>query len=320
MTETIEAESAGRIAARQSGPDSQAAALAAAVRTRRRPASRSTTVAGPEHGAQATAETDEAMRRGAGGPAPHAAQAFELALHRPHRAAHRRLACAGGTGATNAALTGACLGARTALITVSGGRAPRSDLVVETGELDQGWCHTVGYLSPILAAAAVGGHLTGTPLDGDAAAAVLAAGLADTAGAERIAARFADAAHLIVIASGADRASGRELTLKVEEASWLPSAYRDLETFLHGQSRRPTRRRRLSSSRRPRRSCRAARPCPPGPRGRGPRAGSPVRGDPRRRPRRRAGPDLTSAGRLLVEAPDSRHRSPAAGKRDRSSS
>ena len=74
----------------------------------------------------------------------------------------------------------------------------------------------------------------GTPLDGDAAAAVLAAGTQDAAGAERIAGRFADAAHLIVIASGADRAAGRELTLKVEEASWLPSAYRDLETFLHG--------------------------------------------------------------------------------------
>ena len=56
----------------------------------------------------------------------------------------------------------------------------------------------------------------------------------DEAGAERIAARFADAAHLIVIASGADRPAGRELVLKVEEASWLPSAYRDLETFLHG--------------------------------------------------------------------------------------
>ena len=40
--------------------------------------------------------------------------------------------------------------------------------------------------------------------------------------------------HLIVIASGADRPAARELVLKVEEASWLPSAYRDLETFLHG--------------------------------------------------------------------------------------
>ena len=41
-------------------------------------------------------------------------------------------------------------------------------------------------------------------------------------------------AHLLVIASGSDRPAGRELVLKVEEASWLPSAFRDLETFLHG--------------------------------------------------------------------------------------
>ncbi|MDO8483451.1 MAG: SIS domain-containing protein, partial [Candidatus Limnocylindrales bacterium] len=46
--------------------------------------------------------------------------------------------------------------------------------------------------------------------------------------------QLAAAAHLLVIASGADRAAGRELVLKVEEASWLPSVYRDLETFLHG--------------------------------------------------------------------------------------
>jgi fructoselysine-6-P-deglycase FrlB-like protein len=37
-----------------------------------------------------------------------------------------------------------------------------------------------------------------------------------------------------VIASGADRPAARELVLKVEEAAWLPSSYRDLETFLHG--------------------------------------------------------------------------------------
>jgi fructoselysine-6-P-deglycase FrlB-like protein len=49
-----------------------------------------------------------------------------------------------------------------------------------------------------------------------------------------MAARLADSRHLVVIASGADRPAGRELVIKVEEASWLPSAYRDLETFLHG--------------------------------------------------------------------------------------
>jgi fructoselysine-6-P-deglycase FrlB-like protein len=46
--------------------------------------------------------------------------------------------------------------------------------------------------------------------------------------------RLAATRHLVVIASGSDRTAGRELVLKVEEASWLPSAYRDLETFLHG--------------------------------------------------------------------------------------
>jgi fructoselysine-6-P-deglycase FrlB-like protein len=92
----------------------------------------------------------------------------------------------------------------------------------------------VGYLSPILAAAAVGAHVSGHPLDVGAISDLLADGAKDVLGAESIAAFLADAAHLLVIASGADRPAGRELVLKVEEASWLPSSYRDLETFLHG--------------------------------------------------------------------------------------
>ena len=40
--------------------------------------------------------------------------------------------------------------------------------------------------------------------------------------------------HLLVVASGVDRVTARELVLKVEEAAWVPSAMRDLETFLHG--------------------------------------------------------------------------------------
>ena len=59
-------------------------------------------------------------------------------------------------------------------------------------------------------------------------------GTRDEAGAEAIAARLADARTLLVVGSGADRPAARELVLKVEEASWLPSAMRDLETFLHG--------------------------------------------------------------------------------------
>ncbi len=112
--------------------------------------------------------------------------------------------------------------------------AALADIVVATEELDQGWCHVVGYTSPLFAAAAVGAHVAGRPVDRDEVARLLREGQHDTAGAEHIAARFADATGLIVVASGADRPAGRELVLKVEEASWLPSAFRDLETFLHG--------------------------------------------------------------------------------------
>jgi len=121
-------------------------------------------------------------------------------------------------------------------VTVTG-RSPAgalADLVVETRELDQSWCHTVGYLSPLVVAAVVGAALSGRSLEATTLERPAAAGTEDGAGAERIAARLADAGHLMVIASGADRPAGQELVLKVEEATWLPSAFRDLETFLHG--------------------------------------------------------------------------------------
>ena len=113
-----------------------------------------------------------------------------------------------------------------------------TDIVVATGELDQSWCHTVGYLSPLLAAARSGRAAAG---EADAAArrrgdpGLLAPGSAPThgRGARRRRDRLAERA-IIVIASGADRPAGRELALKIEEAAWIPTAYRDLETFLHG--------------------------------------------------------------------------------------
>ena len=144
----------------------------------------------------------------------------------------------GGTAATNAALAASrAAGARTAIVTASG-RSPGgaiAEIVVETGELDQSWCHTIGYLSPMLAAVAVGALLSGRAVDVDAVDPPPGGRDARRRpSAERIAAELAGATHLLVIASGADRPAGRELVLKVEEASWLPSAYRDLETFLHG--------------------------------------------------------------------------------------
>jgi fructoselysine-6-P-deglycase FrlB-like protein len=243
MTDMIAAEPAvaRRILANQAGPDSQAAALATAIATAAR-AGRAVIVTGcgtSEHAALGTVDILREAARAAGlpGPGAIAAQAFELSLDPPADALVIGVSHEGGTTATNAALAAARdAGSQTALLTVSR-RSPGAafaDLVVETHELDQGWCHVVGYTSPMLAAAAIGAHLSGRPLDGDEVAQVLAGGSSDETGAERIAGRFADAEHLIVIGSGADRPSGRELTLKVEEASWLPSAFRDLETFLHG--------------------------------------------------------------------------------------
>jgi glutamine---fructose-6-phosphate transaminase (isomerizing) len=243
MTDMIAAEPAlaRRILAAQAGSESQAAALATAIATAAR-AGRPTVVTGcgtSEHAALGMVEILREAARAAGlpGPEPVAAQAFELSLDPPADALVIGVSHEGGTTATNAALAASrAAGSETALLTVSR-RSPGAalaDLVVETHELDQGWCHTIGYVSPMLAAAAVGAHLSARSLDGGEVARILADGSTDETGAERIAGRFADAAHLIVIASGADRPAGRELVLKVEEASWLPSAYRDLETFLHG--------------------------------------------------------------------------------------
>jgi fructoselysine-6-P-deglycase FrlB-like protein len=243
MTDMIAAEPAlaGRILDRLAGPGSSAATLAAVVRA--------TVAAGDpvivtgcgtsEHGALAVAAILRSAARAGGlaNPSILAEQAFELSLTPPAHGLVIGITHEGGTAATNAALAAArSAGANTAVITVSR-RSPAGALatiVVETDELDHGWCHTVGYLSPILAGAAVGAHLSDRPLDGATVTRLLADGTRDETRATAIAAALADAAQLLVVASGSDRPAGRELVLKVEEASWLPSAYRDLETYLHG--------------------------------------------------------------------------------------
>jgi glucosamine--fructose-6-phosphate aminotransferase (isomerizing) len=192
-----------------------------------------------EHGALAGVEILRDALRAAGLPTATlcAEQAFELSLDPVASGLAIGVSHEGGTAATNAALE-ACRseGARTSLITVTE-RAPGAaiaDIVVTTDELDQGWCHVIGYLAPILVFTAVGAHISGAAVDPETARELIADGVAQTAAAEAIAARFADARQLLVIASGSDRPAGRELVLKVEEGTWLPSAYRDLETFLHG--------------------------------------------------------------------------------------
>jgi len=197
-----------------------------------------------EHGARAFAAiiADAATRagiRGAGQPGGVlAAQALEAALAPQRGGLIVGVSHEGGTGATLAALDAAvATGARTAAVTVHPA-APigRFGIVLATGEVDLSWCHTVGYLSPVLAAVAIGAALTSVPGDADpyAVRALLEAGVAQGATAEGIASELAGMRELIVVASGADRTAGRELALKIEEAAWLPTTLRELETVLHG--------------------------------------------------------------------------------------
>lgn len=240
MTQMIAAEPAimERILAAGAARGSAAASVAEAVRATldRGQAIIVTGCGTSEHGAIAVAEV---LREASGSRLVSDAQAFELSLDAPSSGLVIGVSHEGATTATNAALSAAhAAGARTALITVSGRSpgAPLADIVIETHELDQSWCHTVGYVSPIAAAVAVAGHLTGRHVPPAAARDLFRSGLTTLAQerAGAIADSFAGIDRLVVLASGADRAAGRELVLKVEEGAWLPAAYRDLETFLHG--------------------------------------------------------------------------------------
>jgi len=253
MTDMIRAEPglAHRLLSRLAAPDGAAAALAAAVRTAGL-AGKPIHVVGcgtSEHGALATAAILRDAARSAGlpstigaGGAPVAVQAFEAALEAGQPGPGGlviAISHEGATWATNRALDAARAGgATTALVTVSPAApgAGLADIVVTTDELDQSWCHTVGYLSPILAAAAVGAHLSGTPIDAATAADVLGHGLdpAAEAATTALAGSLAEVDRVVVVGSGTDRIAARELTLKLEEGAHLPAAMRDLETFLHG--------------------------------------------------------------------------------------
>ena len=98
-----------------------------------------------------------------------------------------------------------------------------------TPMVDRSWCHTVGYTSPIAATLA----LAAKPSPG-VVETLVTAGVGDRASVTAVADALNGCDHLIVVGSGADRIAARELTLKIEEAAHIPTAMRDLETFLHG--------------------------------------------------------------------------------------
>jgi glucosamine--fructose-6-phosphate aminotransferase (isomerizing) len=166
-----------------------------------------------------------------------AVQALDIARHPPRSGLLIAVSHEGGTWATNEAIRRAReAGAMTALVTVSD-RSPgaaQAGIVVTTGEQDQGWCHTVGYLSPLVAAAVLAGRLRGEQAVGPAIRALLAAGAGVEGAASDAAAALWSCRRLVVAGAGPDYPSARELALKIEEGCGLPATALHLETLRHG--------------------------------------------------------------------------------------
>lgn len=180
-----------------------------------------------EHAALAAAE----ILTEAGTPAG-SRQAYEAALDPQQGGAVLGISHEGGTWATIEALEAARrAGSGTALITARGESkaTEQADAVLVTPMVDRSWCHTVGYTSPIAATLA----LAAKPSPG-VVETLATAGVSDRASVTAVADALNGCDHLIVVGSGADRIAARELTLKIEEAAHIPTAMRDLETFLHG--------------------------------------------------------------------------------------
>jgi fructoselysine-6-P-deglycase FrlB-like protein len=134
----------------------------------------------------------------------------------------------GETAQTRAALD-AVQGVRTVLITAS--ETATADVVVRTPLHDTSWCHTVGYLSPLLSFVAIAGHLGGEVPD---VAGIVGAVLDRRADFTALARRVAGCERLLAVASGLDEIAARELALKIEEGVHLPTTPLGLEKVLHG--------------------------------------------------------------------------------------
>ena len=195
-----------------------------------------------EHAAMvAAALIDDALRSTgdpeATDPRVSVVQAFELARRVPASGLVLAISHEGGTWATNEALRlSRAAGASTGLITVSlrSPGAEIAEMTLATGEQDQSWCHTVGYLSPILAATAIAAELRAQPLDPSLAHGTLEAAAASEPAAESIATALSKTTRLLLVGSGMDYAMARELALKVEEGARLPATAHPLETIRHG--------------------------------------------------------------------------------------
>jgi glucosamine--fructose-6-phosphate aminotransferase (isomerizing) len=153
--------------------------------------------------------------------------AFEASLDPRHEGVLIAISHEGGTAATLAALDASH--AKKILITALPEHARGEDVVVATPLRDTSWCHTVGYLSPLLALTAIAGHADPAPVS-----AAIEATLAWREAYADAASRLVGCERLIVAASGVDEVTARELALKIEEGAHIPATPLGIEKVLHG--------------------------------------------------------------------------------------
>ncbi len=156
----------------------------------------------------------------------HARDAFEASLDPQDGGVLIAVSHEGGTAATLAALE-AAKAARTILITASDVTA--ADIAIKTPLVDTSWCHTVGYVSPLLAFTAISGAA-----DAATCARVIDDTLAQRARFVELAQQLGNVDRLIVSGSGLDEITARELALKIEEGTHIPTTPLGIEKVLHG--------------------------------------------------------------------------------------
>jgi fructoselysine-6-P-deglycase FrlB-like protein len=158
-------------------------------------------------------------------PGARSRDAFEASLDPQDGGVLIAISHEGGTAATLAALR-AATGARTILITAKSGPA---DIVVTTPLVDTSWCHTVGYVSPLLALTAIAGAA-----DEATCSRVIAGVLDQRPRFVEMARTLAGCERIIVSGSGVDEVTARELSLKLEEGTHIPTTPLGVEKVLHG--------------------------------------------------------------------------------------
>lgn len=239
MEDMIAQEPGLAVMAREPVADADALAVAIVDAAR---AGRSVVVVGSgtaEHAAFGVAEILDEALRGLGLPPGIVAarESFEASLEPRSGGVCIAVSHTSRSAKTVRALETARLnGARSAVITADpdAPAAAAADLVVKTPFVDRSFCHTIGYLSPLVAAGVVGASIQGEPLDGSRLARLLERAMAVGDQARAVGGRLHGVAAHLVAGSGADMHAARELALKIEEGVRVPAAMRGLETLMHG--------------------------------------------------------------------------------------